>query len=497
MLARAGERSGSLGATREGRRYYEQAAALADDGIERAGLHLQAGRLAVAANEVADGRHLLERAISAYREAGDARREALAHAALADVDVLEGRLDVAAERMRQAITQIDSGEPTLELATVLAALGRVLALLREVDDALPVLDRALALAERLARSDVFVEAVISKAVAYQCNARLRESRLLLEAAVAQSREEQLGSSELRALNNLAVVMENLDRFSESPDTVARIVELARRRGDRRWEAAAQTGLILSLYLLGRWDEAEAIAQGHEQATNTTIRSQLVDHAHILVERGDVDAAAAWISAHEPVGDPSTVFYHDTVEASVLRRQGRPGEALDLAARVMEGLTDSPVEVPYKFALVQGLEAAFELGDLVKAEQLLAIPESLDKGMVTPFLRAHALRFRARLDAARGHHERVDERFRHATALLCEFGFAFHVAVTQLEHAEWLAAQSRGEEAAPLLAEAQATFEHLRARPWIERAAPLAIDARRPGAEPRDRESRVSHGAFEG
>ena len=96
----------------------------------------------------------------------------------------------------------------------------------------------------------------------------------------------------------------------------------------------------------------------------------------------------------------------------------------------------------KIALVEGTEAALALGDLDKAEKLLAIPESLDPGQLTPFLKANTARLRARLDAARGDHERVEERFRDAAAQYREFGLVFHHAVAQLEHAEWLIGQGR-------------------------------------------------------
>ena len=46
---------------------------------------------------------------------------------------------------------------------------------------------------------------------------------------------------------------------------------------------------------------------------------------------------------------------------------------------------------------------------------------------------------------------------------------FYLAVTQLEHAEWLAAQGASDEAEPLLAEAREIFERLEAAPWLERA----------------------------
>ncbi len=55
----------------------------------------------------------------------------------------------------------------------------------------------------------------------------------------------------------------------------------------------------------------------------------------------------------------------------------------------------------------------------------------------------------------------------------EYGLTFHLAATQLEHAEWLAARTRREEAMPLVDEARRTFERLRAAPWLERANALA------------------------
>ena len=55
--------------------------------------------------------------------------------------------------------------------------------------------------------------------------------------------------------------------------------------------------------------------------------------------------------------------------------------------------------------------------------------------------------------------------------------SFYLAVTLLEHAEWLARQARAEEAEAPLAEAREIFEGLSASPWVERCdaaiAPVA------------------------
>ena len=163
-----------------------------------------------------------------------------------------------------------------------------------------------------------------------------------------------------------------------------------------------------------------------------------------------------------------------MEARVLRARGRPADALAAAERGLELNSElSFMSTPMKASFVEALEAALALGDLGKADELLASVESLQPGALTPSLRAHRARFRARLDATLGREDGVDGNFRSAAAIFREFSFAFYLAVTQLEHAEWLAGMGRHSEAEPLLAEARETFELLGARPWLERAALVA------------------------
>jgi hypothetical protein len=45
---------------------------------------------------------------------------------------------------------------------------------------------------------------------------------------------------------------------------------------------------------------------------------------------------------------------------------------------------------------------------------------------------------------------------------------FPLAVTLLEHGEWLLSELRTDDAKPLLSEARETFERLEAKTWIER-----------------------------
>jgi predicted ATPase/class 3 adenylate cyclase len=486
MLARAGERASSLGAPEEGRRYYEQAAALAEEPLVEASLLEQAGRLAVQANRAADARERLERALALYGDAGETQAAARASAALADVDFAEGRLDEAAARLEQAVAQLEQETPSAALAAALAQLGRVRALSGHWETAAAPLERALILAERLQLPDVFVEALTSKAVGLLTQGRLAEARILLEAAGERAHAEQLYASALRAQNNLAVVLEASDRWAEALELTEPTIALARRRGDRRWESNIRTGVLIELFLLGRWDEALTIAAEEEPRVATaTARASMLWIVPVHCEQGALEPARAVLATNESLRDsdnPTSRASYAAVEARLLRAQGHGAEALGAAERALSlrgelAITDTGI----KLALVEAIEAALALGDLDKAEALLTIPESLDPGELTPFLQANTDRLRARLDAARGSHERVEEHLRSAAVLFREFGFVFHLAVAELEHAEWLGAQGRTDDAQPLLAEARQAFEQLQATPWRERVAQALPVGREPEA----------------
>ncbi len=479
MLTRAAERAASLGAPEEGRRYYEQAAELADEPLLQAELLEQAGRLAMRANRPVEARERIARALALHAEAGDPRGAARASTALAEVDVSDGRFDEAAQRLELAVVELEQAGPSAELAGALGQLGRLRALAGHGEDAAAPLERALSLAERLLLPELFVETLTSKAISLLVRGRLAEARILLEAAVERAHAEQLYASALRAENNLAVVLQNTDLAAEALELCERTAALARRRGDRRWESSVRTGGLVQLFQLGRWDEAVTVAAEEEPLVASELAMvSLLAVGLVHCARGDLEAARALLEASDRLRDsvnPQARAGYAGVEARVLRAQGRHAEALaaaepGLAARVELSITDSTI----KIALDQAIDAAFDLSDLEKVEELLAILDSLEPGDLTPFLQATAARSHARLGAARGAHEQVEQRFRSAAGLFREFGFVFYVAVTQLEHGEWLVGEGRDAEAEPLLAEARETFERLRAMPWLDRLSAAGV-----------------------
>jgi tetratricopeptide (TPR) repeat protein len=156
---------------------------------------------------------------------------------------------------------------------------------------------------------------------------------------------------------------------------------------------------------------------------------------------------------------------------VLRSEGRFEEALAASEEALASLEvfGGGVSADAKIALCEGLESALALGRLETAEELLARIDAIPPGKRPPSMRAHAARFRARLAAERGESDGVEQGFKTAGAVFREHRLTFPLAVTLLEHGEWLTAHGRADEAEPLIAESREIFERLEATPWVVRA----------------------------
>ncbi len=75
----------------------------------------------------------------------------------------------------------------------------------------------------------------------------------------------------------------------------------------------------------------------------------------------------------------------------------------------------------------------------------------------------------RIAAARGEEKGALAGYKTAAGLFRELSAPFWLAVTLLEHGEWLLTQERGGETEQMFAEACEIFERLQAAPWLQRA----------------------------
>ncbi|MGC2190781.1 MAG: adenylate/guanylate cyclase domain-containing protein [Candidatus Dormiibacterota bacterium] len=483
MLVRAAERAAALAAAEEAESAFERAAELSESELERAALTERAGEMAelLGRPEVATARYI--EATRLFEGTGQARRAARVQARLAGVEHSRGHTDQAIQRMRAAYAALAGDVADPELGVVVAQLGRVLAVQGQGEEASPVLEEALELAEHLKLPEVYSQALSSKAVVLLNDDRLDEAGTLLRRALEVALENSLTGAAMRAYNNLSVVLESQDRFAEMVTNTQQHLELARRVGDRFWELMALTSLASPLLQTGRWSEVRSViqeAQGAEAlASLESVAIQVLTVVPANVRCGELHEARllvdslAWAKGSE---DRQTRAMYSLALAEILRADGKPEDALAaleevLAARTGHGLGLANALV--KQALVQAIEAALSLGNQETTEELLEIVRAALPGQVSPWLRAQVSRLSARACAAAGEHETVEPGVDAAEAGFRDLGTPFDLAVALTEHAEWLVGLGRREKAEPLRTEARGIFDRLQARPWLERLNLLA------------------------
>jgi len=473
-LVRAGDRAGRLAAAAEAQRYFEQAAELVADERQRTELADRAGHMAWRANRPAEARALLERAHGAYEQLGDATAAARVSRQLAELDFVEGHPPRAVARLEPALQALDAAGAEADLAPLAEQLGRFLFFNGESERCLPHLERALAIAERLDLPETLAQAMNTKALVLTRLHRPRESEILLRGALAVALENDLHVAALRAYNNLGVAMWSAGNWRAMVANHERALELARRIGDRVWEAVFACGLPGVLAMLDRWDEAlERAAEAESLAVTEFQRGLLMNAVRVDVHRGEVEHARKVVAQNADMAQSENADFvsgYALTQALVLSAEGRHGEALPLVDRglgLRERWTGS--EGIGRFL---ALEAVGANVDEQKLRELLEIVDELHSGELAPYLRAQQARFRARLPESDAESELMT-----AERLFVESEMPFDAGVCRLERAEWLDAQGRSAEAEALLAEARETFERLRAKPWLARTEQLPAQPR--------------------
>jgi ATP/maltotriose-dependent transcriptional regulator MalT len=210
----------------------------------------------------------------------------------------------------------------------------------------------------------------------------------------------------------------------------------------------------------------------------TAESALISAVPIAVHRGRLEDARRMVNDTDELAGSADVqdrAIYSFNSATVLLGSGNAAKALASAEAAFDHRESLPAgQEVIKESFVVAVQAALALDRLDKAEELLALVEGLPPGQRTQFYNAHVARFRAQLAARRGESDEADRLFKGACGLFHELAMPFYLAVTRLEHAEWLDSQGRAVEAEPLLVEARQIFERLQAAPWLERVAKVSL-----------------------
>jgi hypothetical protein len=245
-----------------------------------------------------------------------------------------------------------------------------------------------------------------------------------------------------------------------------------------WERWLFAAAIEPLVMTGEWDQAllrceELLETVSPDAAGETF-FELFPAVQVHVQRGDLDAAEGLFNRLASVVSEENLQARAFLHVAQAWLQLAGGRATEAKAAAEEGFSlygdIGWRHVIFKHALVEALEAGLALEDAPGVESLLNELERLRPVELTPYLQAQGARFAARLAMSQGNESGVEPGFNAAEGTFRDLGVPFWLAVTLLEHSEWLSANGRASEVRPLFEEARGIFEGLQARPWLERLA---------------------------
>jgi class 3 adenylate cyclase/tetratricopeptide (TPR) repeat protein len=458
LLARAGERAGSLAAVGEAYRALDQAARLADEPTERAHLLERAGLWAEANVDWESSERAFLEAIELFTEAGDVHSAARVSGKLARLEGNTGRGERGLRRMEEAFATVAGDEPDADVADLASRLGLTYGFVGDLERSTELTELALTVSQALRLPEPLSRALGTKAMLARMLGRPEEELAFLRHAIRYALENDLSPLHLStAYGNLSDACLAGDRYGEALEALGDGLALSRRGGDRATELYVLTETTYALTMTGRWDEAVELFRelpAETVGTSSNYASLLTGVLEIFVRRGQLEPAREVMSMFAFLGEAIALqdrAIHAAASSAVLLAEGRDEEALDAgteAARV------TAVPQAVKQGFVSAVEAALGRGDAPRADELLRSVEELPPGLRMPFVEAQAQRFRARMNGDA-------EGFKAAAAGFREYGIRFWLAVTLLEHGELT-----GDGA--LHDEARGIFEELQATPWLER-----------------------------
>jgi tetratricopeptide (TPR) repeat protein len=463
-LVRAGERAESLAAAAEARRYFERAVELADDPSERARLLDRAGEMAMRAADTDAARALFDESIVLYEERGDTHAAARVLAKLSRLDANTGRRDEAIARAERAFAVIAQDAPDEGLAVLAARLAILHWFSGDSERADERAEFALDIAEAHAFPEALALALRARAGIAYTRGHMQEAEGLVKQSLEIALDHGLLDEAYTDYYWLSDRCFQLDEYERALGYLDESLALARRRGNRPNEWAVLAEQTYPLFMLGRWDEALAVLPERLDGVGS-VESVLQSIVEIHLRRGELAEASELLSIFSRSDESTDIqvrLCYLGSRTAVRRAEGRlrdslaDGEATILEATNATGLLFQAA----KQALVEAIEAAFELADTAKAEELLAQLEAVPVGTRGPYLDAHAKRFRGRL-------ARDPEQFEAAADLFRQTGIPFWLAVTLLEHGEMTGDTD-------LIEDAREIFEGLGATPWLERVDALAL-----------------------
>lgn len=473
----AGDRTFGLDVARA-REHYVRALELLPQGHpERGRVLAKAGEAAARTGRFPEAKEDYEAAIDELRSQGDHLGAGDAMVKLSNL--LWHRGETAASRgiLTEAIRLLEREAPGPELANAYTESAAHKAVQGELDGAVKLFDRALALARQLG-----LEEQVPRALGFRGAARweMGDSGGLDDLRDALSLAEKLGlgreAARIRSL--LASTLWLMEGPGKALEVARTGVELAERRGNVDMAMAMRAEMLGPLFDQGDWDQLLRVANQvvRWSGTNGEAYFGVVAQsyrAHVLLCRGDAGVAASLAQGFLPlarqIGDSQVLVSALAVAALCHRARQENAAAIDVV-RELEEVTRSRPRWYLTQYIVDIARVCASAQEIDRAERLLQGLEVRARRHTLSVLAAQAV-----LQEALGQLEAASESYHQAADGWREFGFDLEEGYASLGAGRSLLQLGRSEGSEPLK-QARTIFARLQAEPlvietdrWLEQA----------------------------
>ncbi len=483
-LKRSAERSESVGAPLVAVTALTRAADFAD-ARERPDLLEQAGWLANRGGHYEQALALGEQSCALYGAAGREREAALAERRTLEALRNLGRAGEWVVRLQAAVdalTPLVDG-PDAGLAELQSRLGRALAFAGDYERAAQLQESALIAAEALNLHEVLAATLESRASAYSLYfGRPQEAQILYQATISLAERHGLLEVQNRAESNFGLYA-SLWNPAAARELLERHLELAKRRGDISSAVVTADNLGEHCLRQGDWSLAQSMVEDLRERDLGEFEGAVLTLPLLMLAllRGEPAFARTQLSQIEPLkrsDDPWDRLLHATQLVLLASAEGRYEEALSQGLELVDASTQllgGTSYAPDWDAWPDTLNAALALGDLDAANRLIALFAERPPGHLPPYWLAQLHRGQGLVAIAEGDLDAAAGHLRAAAGQFEQTGSVYWRSVTDVDLADVLIRQGRGDQAAPLLNDATSLFEELGAAPILARAHELATE----------------------
>ena len=306
----------------------------------------------------------LEAVLEQAREHGEEVERTGALMSLAQLSIMQGRLDDADGLLAEAIVLLEAQNNGRHLAHAQTMAGIVSLKRERYDDALRVWSRAMETARALGDLALVSATQINIAIIHQRAGRYQQALDLQRQTLAYYRTTQHTEGEGNALNNICALLCERGDFGDFDGLCVQAETIWEALGDDFSRSYALLARGKAARLRGIFDESQRcledsldLRQGFGDASNEA--TVLVELAHLEVDRGDGVKACQWARRALACFEPQTRSDEAGQAALALVRglvlASQPDEAREVLAQHSDHITHSPLSTSLiEFCCLSGL-----------------------------------------------------------------------------------------------------------------------------------------------